>query len=232
MTLYILGTPIGNLEDISLRALKILREKEIFLAEEPTRLMKIFNKYGIPIKGKKILKYNARVEEDERLVERVIAKLMEMGEDAVLTVSGGMPGISDPGAVLIKKMRERGVNITVVPSATALTTALSLSGIHTKTFFFLGFPPKKYSKKVKYLKEYSNLNTVLILYESPHQIEDLIKAIKEVFPPRTSICIARELTKIHEEIVCARLENIEFNENWEKGEIVVIIDNRDYSTVE
>jgi 16S rRNA (cytidine1402-2'-O)-methyltransferase len=215
--LYIVSSPIGNLRDITLRALDVLKEIN-FIACEDTRVTSfLLNKYEIK---KELISFNA-VSEIKK-IDYVLNRI-EAGESCALLSDAGTPGISDPGTRLISAAIERGVKVIPVPGASALTAALTLSGFPTDSFLFEGFPPQKKGRQ-KFLKELSQIDKTIILYESTYRIEKLLKEIAEYMPGRR-ITVCRELTKMFEEVwrgTAAELLN-GFNEKVNKGEFVVVI---------
>lgn len=223
--LYLVATPIGNLEDITLRALRILKEVEIIACEDTRNTQKILNHYEIS--GKKLISYHEHNE--EKMSGKIIAYL-EDGVDVAIVTDAGMPCISDPGYVLVEKVREAGLEVTALPGANAGLTALVASGIESYNYTFYGFLPRKTKDLRKKLEEILKIKTTSILYESPHRVKNLVEEIVKQAPNR-KISIARELTKMFEQIETNLAENIQKmlgDKIKEKGEFVVIISpNRD-----
>jgi 16S rRNA (cytidine1402-2'-O)-methyltransferase len=218
--LYIVSTPIGNLEDITLRALRVLKEVGIIAAEDTRHTRKLLSRYDIHVPMTSYHDFN-KLEKAEVLISKI-----KEGTDIALVSDAGTPGISDPGYYLIKRAIEEGIKVIPVPGATALTAALSISGLPTDRFSFIGFIPKKRSARERTLKMLSELEHTIILYESPHRVIKTLKEIKEIFGDRR-IAIARELTKMHEEIVRGTLsEVIDKLGTRPRGEIVLIIEGK------
>ncbi len=215
--LYVVPTPIGNLKDITLRALEVL-EKVKFIACEDTRRTKILlNHYKI--EGKKLISYYQPKEDTQ--IPKLIG-LLEY-EDVALVSDAGTPGISDPGFRLVRRCLEEGISVEVLPGATAMTTALIGSGLPTDRFIFLGFPPKKgtkgYFERLKSCED-----TTFVVYESPKRLYRTLILIHEVFG-NVDVCVARELTKLHEEYIRGKLKKVmeEIKERETlKGEVVLV----------
>ncbi len=216
-TLYVISTPIGNLEDITLRALRILKEVDIIACENIPNHLKLLNHYGI--KGKKIIKVTSANEQNSL---KGIIKLLNEGKNIGLVSDAGTPTISDPGKLIVSGVLKSGFKIIPIPGPSALTAALSVSPIPTDKFIFLGFPPKSIKKTIKMLEEFSTLDIPIVLFFPSRNIDEFLKTISGTFP-NSEIAIFRELTKINEEIIYSKVEEISFTENLNKGEIVVIL---------
>lgn len=219
--LYIIATPIGNLEDITLRAVSILKNSVGMVACEDTRqTKKLLDRYGIahPIRS-------LHTHSSENRVREIVNILLEGTSVAYLTDSG-TPGLSDPGARLVAAAREAGVRIVPVPGCSALAAIVSVSGSMSKRIVFGGFLSKKEGKRKTELLELGRIPATIILYESPYRIRKLLAAIAEVFPGRM-VLIGREMTKLHEEFIFNSIENImkEIHELKEKGEFTIAILN-------
>ena len=220
--LYIVATPIGNLEDISLRALRILKEVDLILCEDTRETKKLLNKYEIK---KELLSYHSHSKLSK--VEKIF-ELLEAGKDLTLVSDAGTPGISDPGTVLISKVKEKfGENVQVVPipGATALIAALSASGLPTHEFTYLGFLPHKKGRETLF-KEIAGAKRTMVFYESPHRILKTLESLQK-FCPNKKVCLARELTKIYEEFkIGSPAELLEYLQQYpekQRGEFVVIV---------
>ncbi len=215
--LYIVATPIGNLGDITLRAIEILRKVDIIAAEDTRHTLKLLNHLGIS----KPLISNHRHNEEIK-TEQLVEKILE-GQDMAVVSDAGTPGICDPGEVLIKKCIEEEIDVIPIPGACAFVNALIASGIETKEFTFLGFLPLNKKLRKEKLHKLEKSKETVILYEAPHKIMSTLKDLEQILEDR-QIVLARELTKLHEEFIrgSAR-EIIEKAENL-KGEIVLIIE--------
>ena len=221
-SLYIVGTPIGNLEDITLRALRVLRETDIILCEDTRVTKRLLEKYKIS--GKQLLAYNEQ--KSGASAERVI-ELLQDGRNIALVTDAGTPGISDPGSMLVQKVREvlLDVKIESIPGPSALTAALSVAGVSADSFLFLGFLPHKKGRETLF-KEIAEEKRVVVSYESPHRIMKALESLQK-YAPEKQITICRELTKIHEEVVRGSASEVleYFRNNSEKvrGEFVVVV---------
>ena len=195
-TLYLVSTPIGNLEDITLRALRVLREAHLIAAEDTRHTQRLLARYEI---GTPCLVYH----EHNKLARgpQLVRQLRE-GRSVALVTDAGTPGISDPGCMLVRDARAAGVPVVPVPGASAVAAALSASGVPADRFVFDGFPPVKPGRRLNRLAALRDLDTTVVLYESPHRIQATLEAIGTVFGER-EIVVARELTKQFEEIVRA-----------------------------
>ncbi|MCI8655099.1 MAG: 16S rRNA (cytidine(1402)-2'-O)-methyltransferase [Clostridia bacterium] len=215
--LYIVATPIGNLEDITLRALHILKEVDIIAAEDTRQTLKLLNHYDIT---KHLISYHRH---NEEIKSKVIIEKLKNGENVALVSDAGTPGISDPGEEVIKLAIEENIEVIPIPGACAMINALICSGISTKEFTFLGFLPlNKKLRKIK-LEEIKGTNKTIIIYEAPHKIQNTLKDLKEVIEDR-QVVLAREITKIHEEFIRGNIaELIEKSDNI-KGECVIAIE--------
>lgn len=216
--LYIVATPIGNIEDITLRALRILKEVDIIAAEDTRHTLKLLNYYEIK---KRLVSYHEhnRIKQGKYLIEQLLE-----GNDIALVSDAGTPGISDPGEDIIKLAIEANINITVVPGATAVITGLILSGLPTDRFAFEGFLPMNRKSRKKRVAQLKKEQRTLVLYEAPHK---LISTLDELYKNlgNRRIVLARELTKKFEEVIrCTLEEAINFyRENTPRGEYVLVL---------
>ena len=213
--LYILATPIGNKDDITLRALDILRNSDIILAEDSRVLRRLCNLHNI--KPNKIIVYNDS--NKTRVTEKII-NLLKEEKQITLTSDAGTPGISDPGFYLVRECRKENIPVFPIPGPSALTTALSVSGLPTDRFTFYGFFPKKKSKQEEIIKLIKQRGETSILYESPHRINKTLILLKEKIP-NFKIFIAREMTKKFEEYTFSKINDLK--EVKAKGEFTIII---------
>jgi 16S rRNA (cytidine1402-2'-O)-methyltransferase len=219
-TLYLIATPIGNLEDISHRALRLLGEVDVIACEDTRHTKKLLNHYGINTRTISYHEHNER-ERALELIERLKA-----GADVALVSDAGTPGISDPGFRLVRNALDNDVRIVPVPGASALVSALIASGLPTDEFFFGGFLPARSGARRARLAELRTLAATLIFYEAPHRIAATLKDAQEILGERQAV-VARELTKMHEEIARGSLS--ELSERFSssesaRGEMVLIID--------
>lgn len=214
--LYLVATPIGNLEDITLRALRVLKEVDIIAAEDTRTTLKLLNHFGI----KKPLVSNHRHNEEDR-VEELIRKLND-GLNIAVVSDAGTPGISDPGEVIAKKAIEQNIEVIPIPGACAAISSLIASGLDTKEFVFYGFLPLNKKFRNEKLEELKNETRTSIVYEAPHKIKDTLNDLKELLENR-EIVLAREITKIHEEFIRGKVEDIIKKSENLKGEMILLI---------
>lgn len=217
-TLYIVATPIGNLEDITLRAIRILKEVDLIAAEDTRHTLKLLNHLEI---SKPLISYHRHNEEVKSDI--LIEKLQE-GKDIALVSDAGTPGICDPGEEIIKKCIELEINIVPIPGACAMINSLICSGIDTKEFTFLGFLPLNKKLRKNKLEEIKKSNKTTIIYEAPHKLETTLKDLNQILNDERKITLAREITKIHEEFIRGNIDDLSQNAQDIKGEIVIIIE--------
>lgn len=217
-SLFIVATPIGNLEDVTLRALRVLKEVDFIACEDTRRTKKLLNKYNI----KKTLVSYYQPKENQK-IPLIIKKLKE-GKDVGLVSDAGTPGLSDPGYRLIKEALKENIGVVPVPGTSAMTAALVVSGLPTHRFLFIGFPPPKKEKIKKLLQTIKNEEGTLIFYLPTRKIFTFLEIIQEVMGNR-EIVIAREITKIHEEFIRGRAQELieKLNEKTLKGEATILI---------
>lgn len=215
--LYIVSTPIGNLEDITLRALSVLKSVDIIAAEDTRHSIKLLNHYGI---SKPLISYWS--EREKTRSEEIIDRL-KSGLSVALISDAGTPGISDPGATLIRRAIDEEINIIPVPGPSAFVAALSVSGLPTDEFIFIGFLPQKKSHRQKKLKELSLQQRTLVFYEAPHRLMESLSDLLEIFGNR-KIAVVKEITKIHEEILRGKIEDVARMLKYKKiaGEYVIV----------
>ena len=215
--LYLVATPIGNLEDITLRALNILKNVDLIAAEDTRNTLKLLNHFEI----KKPLISNHRHNEEDR--ENSLIEKLKDGKNIAVVSDAGTPGISDPGEVIAKRAIEENIEVIPIPGACAAINALIASGLNTKEFVFFGFLPLNKKLRKEKLEEIKNENKTIIIYEAPHKIKDSLNDLKNVVGDR-KIVLARELTKIHEEFIRGNIDEIiEKSENL-KGEMILLIE--------
>ena len=224
---YVVATPIGNMGDITLRAIETLKNVDLILCEDTRETKKILDKYGI---NKPTMSYHAqsKLSKTDKIFE-----LLAEGKDLALVSDAGTPGISDPGAMLISKIKDSArqglaeVQVIPIPGASAVITALSASGLPTHEFTFLGFLPHKKGRETLF-KEISLSKRTTVFYESPHRILKTLESLAK-FCPDKKVCIARELTKIYEEFKTGTpaevLEYLEKNKEKQRGEFTVLVSN-------
>lgn len=215
--LYIVATPIGNLEDITLRALKILKEVDLIAAEDTRQTLKLLNYYEI---NKPLISYHRH---NEDVKSGILIEKLKNGENIALVSDAGTPGICDPGEEVIKKAIEENIEVIPVPGACAMINALICSGISTKEFEFFGFLPLNKKLRKEKLNEIKNSNKTVIIYEAPHKMKSTLVDLKEILEDR-NIVLARELTKIHEEFIRKNIDELLNDIDKLKGEMILIIE--------
>ena len=220
-TLYIVSTPIGNLEDITLRALRILKEVDLIAAEDTRHTGRLLRHFGIQ---KPLTSY---FEGNELKKREFILSRLKQGDRIALVSDAGTPGISDPGFRLIQLTIENEIPVVPIPGPSAVITALSVAGLPTDAFLFRGFLPHKPKKRRDLLKQLEGVRETLIFYESPHRLSETLKDILELLGDREMV-LARELTKIYEEILRGTASDLlnQMAEKKLKGEITLVISGK------
>ncbi|PLW96729.1 MAG: 16S rRNA (cytidine(1402)-2'-O)-methyltransferase [Marinilabiliales bacterium] len=216
--LYIVPTPIGNLEDMTIRAIRILKEVDLILAEDTRTSSKLLNHYDI---SNKLYPYH---QFNEHKVVTALAERMLAGETMALITDAGTPGISDPGYLLIRECVKNDINIDCLPGATAFIPALVNSGLPTDKFFFEGFLPHKKGRESR-LKYLSKISYTIVFYESPHRLNKTMAQFIEHFGPERKASVSREISKLHEETIRGTLLEVagHYLDKTVKGEIVIIV---------
>lgn len=217
-TLYIVATPIGNLEDITYRAVRILSEVDLIAAEDTRHTLKLLNHFGISKSLTSYYDHNQKIKGDR------ILSVLRSGKSVALVSDAGTPCISDPGYNLVKDALENGIRVVPVPGACAAISALSASGMPSDVFTFAGFPPSRMGKRRTFLAEYRSVSGSLILYEAPHRLLNTLNDIFFVMGDRR-IVVAREISKIYEEFFSGTIQGAidHFTKNAIKGEVVIIV---------
>ena len=213
--LYLVGTPIGNLKDISLRALEVLKSVDEIACEDTRHSLSLLNAYEIK---KPLVSYHKFNEKESGL--KLIEKL-KSGKNIALITDAGMPVISDPGNILVNMLVENGLEFTVVPGACAFVSALVLSGLDSSKFAFLGFMPEKNSERAEFLERYKNLDMTLIFYSAPHDVKKDIESLYKAYGERRAVAV-REITKLHETVESFNLANGLSSEP--RGEYVLLVE--------
>ncbi|WP_317312089.1 16S rRNA (cytidine(1402)-2'-O)-methyltransferase [Clostridium thermobutyricum] len=219
--LYLVPTPIGNLKDITLRALEILKEADVIAAEDTRQTLKLLNHFDIK---KTLISYHMHNEQGKS--EEIINRLKN-GEKIALVSDAGMPGISDPGSIIIKKCVEDGIEFEVLPGATAFATALIYSALDSSAFAFRGFISRENKERNKLIEEIKEMKETLIFYEAPHRLISTLTFLQESLGNR-EMAACRELTKLHEEIKRGRISEVKehFLENQPRGEFVLVVSGK------
>lgn len=219
--LYLVPTPIGNLKDITLRALEVINSVDLIAAEDTRQSLKLLNHFDIK---KSLISYHQHNEQgkSEDLIE-----ILREGKSIALVTDAGTPGISDPGSVIAAKCIEEGISFEVLPGATAITTALVYSGLDTTKFLFRGFLPRENKDRKPIIEDLKDRTETLIFYEAPHRLLDTLEFLEEHLGDR-KISICRELTKLHEEILRLPLSDAVkyYTENSPRGEYVLVVEGK------
>ena len=218
-TLYVVATPIGNLEDISLRALRILKEADLIAAEDTRHSRKLLTHYGIGTPLMSCHEHN----ETER-AEQFVA-MLKQGKSIALISDAGTPAISDPGFLLVRRCRREGLPVASVPGVSAVVTALSIAGMPCDRFEFGGFLPPKKMARMALFETLCYRELLSVFYESPHRLQASLKDLEEVLGPEREVAVARELTKIHEQILRGPVAEVRehFEREGARGEIVLLV---------
>lgn len=221
MALYLVSTPIGNLDDITVRALGVLRGVDLIAAEDTRKTRQLLQRHDIQARLKSYFEHN-----EERSSQELLKELLG-GREVALVTNAGTPTVSDPGYVLVRSALDAGVEVVSIPGATALIAALTVSGLPVNEFLFRGFPPRKSGKRQNWLAEVRDLACTLIFYESPHRVRQfLADALQALGNRRCAVC--RELTKRFEQVRRGHLAEAVayFEETPPRGEFVVVIEGR------
>lgn len=219
--IYLVGTPIGNLEDITLRALRVLAAAEVLACEDTRVTRKLFQRHGIPA-PKVLLAAN---DHNERTVAKRLAGLAAEGRVVAFCSDAGMPGISDPGFNLVRAARDAGVPVVVIPGPSAVVTAVALAGVPAASFTFLGFPPRRDGRLMEILREHGGLRPALVFYESPRRLQRLLAMAAECFGGDRPAAVCLELTKKFERVRRGGVGELAefFGDDVTRGEAVVVI---------
>jgi len=217
--LYICATPIGNLEDVSIRLLKTLRQADLIACEDTRHTLKLLNRYKIK---RPLTSYHQHSKLEK--VDYIIGQLQE-GKQVALVSDAGMPGISDPGTILVARAIECGIRIEVVPGPSAVISALSLSGMDTSSFTFVGFLSSRRGERQKAIRMIAEEPRTLILYEAPHRLLDTLNDLSEIIGQERPIAVMREMTKLHETVVRGTVGELveHFSQDKPRGEITLVI---------
>ena len=221
-TLYIVSTPIGNLEDITLRALRVLREVQLIAAEDTRRTKKLLNAYQIRTPLTSLHDHN-ELEKSSFLISRI-----GDGVNVAYVSDAGTPGISDPGYILVNRAIENQINVVPIPGISAVITALSVSGLPMDLFVFNGFLPSRANKRKKFLELLKDESRTMVFYESPNRLVSTLRGIEEILGNR-EVVVSRELTKVFEEILRGNVRKIidSLQERVIKGEITLVVAGKD-----
>ncbi len=223
VSLYVVATPIGNLGDLSPRAVEILRMADVVAAEDTRVTRGLLSHFGISSRVIAVHEHN------EREAAQGIVKLLADGQCVAMVSDAGTPGVSDPGAKVVRTVREAGFDVVPIPGACALAAALSVSGMGENGFTFAGFLPIKAKERIARLAELSSRREAIVCYEAPHRIEETMEALRGTFGGATQVLISREITKKFEQSHLCALRDAESwlsaDENHRRGEFVIVVDN-------
>ncbi len=222
--LYIVATPIGNLEDITLRALRVLRSVDRIACEDTRQTQKLLSHFGIAVPTVSCHAHNERERSEELLAE------LQTGARIALVSDAGMPGISDPGAHLVAQAVVAGISVIPIPGASAVVSALAASGLDTSSFLFVGFPPPRSGERRSFFETLCNERATLVFYEAPHRILEAVRDAVQVFGANRQAVLAREVTKLHEEFLRGTLEDLEKNlaaRDLLRGEMTLLLAGAD-----
>jgi len=218
-TLYIVATPIGNLEDITLRALRVLKEVDLIAAEDTRRTRQLLSRYDI---HRPLTSYHAH---SRQVREESLLRELRRGKNVALVTDAGTPGISDPGEHLVRRSIEEGIPLVPIPGPAAIVTALSISGLPTHHFLFHGFLPPKSSARKQFLRSLKDRPETLLFYESPRRIRTFLEEVRRILGERR-VVVAREMTKVYEEVYRGTVSQVleALGKGDIKGEVTVVIE--------
>jgi len=228
--LFIVSTPIGNLEDITYRAVNTLKNVDLILAEDTRHSSKLISHFQI---SKKLIAFHDHNEKSQYM--KIIEKLKD-GLNIALISDAGTPLINDPGFNLVRSAKQENINVVPIPGASSPIAALSASGLPADSFTFLGFVPTKDSDKINFLEKLKYSSGTSIFFESPSRILKTTTLIKEIFGPKRNVCLAKEISKIHETIITGDIDEIihylEESPDHQKGEFVVLVGGLNYKEID
>ena len=219
--LYLVPTPIGNLEDMTFRSIQVLRDVDIIASEDTRNTQKLLNHFEITTKQTSLHEHNYK----EKIP--MLLTMLDEGKSIAQVSDAGMPSISDPGHELVQACIQHNIDVISLPGATAGVTSLIASGLAVQPFVFYGFLPRKKNEIKKVLAPYEHLDVTFIFYESPHRISKTLQSLSEILDEHTPCCIARELTKIHEEYIRGTLQTVaqDIQQTSIKGEICLLVEH-------
>lgn len=220
--LALVATPIGNLEDITLRALRFLKEADVIAAEDTRRTRKLLSHYSITTPATSFHAYNEHAKTDS-LIARV-----QQGERVAVVSDAGTPALADPGFLIVRTALQHGIEPEIVPGASALLFALTSAGLPVDRFYFAGYPPVKSGRRRKFMESLKRHDCTVFLYESPHKMARLLTEMNDILSPDTPVTIIREATKMHEERIRGTVKSLaeELQKHSWKGELTIALDLR------
>jgi 16S rRNA (cytidine1402-2'-O)-methyltransferase len=215
--LYVVATPIGNLEDVTLRALRMLREVSLIAAEDTRRTARLLQHYSISTRTTSLHEHNER-EKTAKLIDRLKA-----GESIALVSDAGTPLISDPGQTLVAAARAEGIRVESIPGPSAVMAAIASCGFPTREFVFLGFPPTRSKDRKAWLTAVGQDPRLAVFFEAPHRVRQTLAEMRELWGPARQVAVARELTKVHEELVIRPIGEIVAHFTDPRGEFTIVV---------
>jgi 16S rRNA (cytidine1402-2'-O)-methyltransferase len=215
--LYVVATPIGNLEDVTLRALRMLREVSLIAAEDTRRTARLLQHYSISTRTTSLHEHNEH-QKTAKLIDRLKA-----GESIALVSDAGTPLISDPGQTLVAAARAEGIRVESIPGPSAVMAAIASCGFPTHEFVFLGFPPNRSKDRKAWLMEVGQDTRLAVFFEAPHRVRETLAEMLELWGPARQVAVARELTKVHEELVIRPIEQILAHFSDPRGEFTIVV---------
>ncbi|MBI5170708.1 MAG: 16S rRNA (cytidine(1402)-2'-O)-methyltransferase [Candidatus Eisenbacteria bacterium] len=220
-TLFLVATPIGNLEDVTTRALRVLREVDLVAAEDTRRTRRLLDHFGISATLVSLFEHNERSR-----ISGIVARLNE-GQSVAVVTDAGSPGIADPGFPLVRAAVAEGLRVESIPGPSAVLAALQVSGLPTDAFTFVGFLPVKHGARRRLLEEYSDRRETIVAFESPHRIERCLEDLEAVWQERP-IALCRELTKLHEQVLRGSASEVKaaLRDDQKRGEMVLVLGGR------
>jgi len=220
-TLYVVSTPIGNLEDITLRALRVLKEVDLIAAESVEHTRALCRHFGIQTK---VTGYN---QHNQRFKGTELIRRLESGSNVALVTNAGTPGVSDPGVLLARQAAEAEIRISPIPGPSAVTAALSVSGMRGEKFVFFGFPANKSGKRRAELEELASDSRTLVFFEAPHRVKEMLSDVLEILGDREMVLL-REISKIHEEVIHGRVGDLleRIDRDQARGEYTIVVAGR------
>jgi len=217
-TLYVCGTPIGNLNDVSYRLLETLNQVDAIVCEDTRRTLKLLTHFGIK---KRVLSFDQHMEREKT---GFLLKILLEGKSLAFVSDAGMPAVSDPGSHLVKAARQEGIRVAVVPGPSSVTAAMSISGFPGQSFVFLGFPPRKAKARQELFRQWIRPGIPVVFFEAPTRLVRTLESLAEVFP-EAEVSLCHEMTKVHEEVISGPIKQVygRVKEGPVKGEWVIVV---------
>ncbi len=222
-TLYVVATPIGNMGDMTERGRKVLSEVPVIACEDTRTARKLLTMLDIPLSGRRLVSY---FEGNEKHRAAQLIEIIENNQDVAIISEAGTPAVSDPGAIVVREALARHMRVVPVPGVSALAAAVSVAGLADTPFVFMGFPPSKGRRRRDFMEKVASCDMAVVIYESPHRLQDTLAELSKMCKPELGILLARELTKVHEEVIRSSLGelSLRFKEEKPRGEFVLVLD--------